>query len=85
MCGSILPNREVTLLADTGIITRSSIYLHELALIQVWISNHTHNKVWDEITYPFSNLNGAASGVWEWMSNFIPHFIMDVFTYPYWD
>ena len=26
----------------------------------VWISNRMHNKVWDEITYPFLNFNGAT-------------------------
>ena len=31
-----------------------------LTLIQVWISNHTHYKVRDEITYPFINFNGAT-------------------------
>ena len=25
-----------------------------------WIINYTHFEVWDEITYPFQNLNGAA-------------------------
>ena len=25
-----------------------------------WISNHMPSKVWDEITYPFLNFNGAA-------------------------
>ena len=43
------------------------------------------NKVWDEITYPFSYFNGATVEVWEWISKFIPHFIMDVITYPCWD
>ena len=42
-------------------------------------------KVWDEITYPFLNFNGAAVEVLEWISNYIPHFIMDVITYPCWD
>ena len=36
------------------------------------------NKVWGEIIYPFPNFNGATVEVWEWISNFIPHFIMDV-------
>ena len=27
-------------------------------LIPVWISYHTPNNVWDEITYPFPNFNG---------------------------
>ena len=35
-------------------------------------------KVWDEITYPFPNFNGCTVEVWEWISNFIPHFMMDV-------
>ena len=42
-------------------------------------------KVWDEITYPFSNFNGATVEVCKWISNFIPHFIMDVITCPCWD
>ena len=40
------------------------------------------DKVWDEITYLFTNFNGYAVEVWEWVSNFIPHFVMDVITYP---
>ena len=28
-----------------------------------------HYKVWDEITYPFPNFNGATVYVWEWISN----------------
>ena len=30
-------------------------------LISAWISNYMANKVWDEITYPFLNFNGATS------------------------
>ena len=29
-------------------------------LLLTWISNHIHYKVWDEITYPFLNFNGAT-------------------------
>ena len=36
------------------------------------------SKRWDEITYSFPNFNGVAVEVWEWISNFIPHFIIDV-------
>ena len=50
-----------------------------------WISNHMASKVWGEIIYPFPNFNGTTVEVWEWISNFIPHFIMDVITYPCWD
>ena len=35
-------------------------------------------KLWDEITYAFPNLNGCTVEVWEWISNIIPYFIMDV-------
>ena len=42
-------------------------------------------QVWEEITYPFPNLNGCTIEVWEWISYFTPHIIMDVITYPYWD
>ena len=30
--------------------------------------------MWDEITYPFLNFNSATVEVWEWISNFTPHF-----------
>ena len=43
------------------------------------------SKVWGEATYPFPNLNSAAIEVGELTNNFIPHFIIDVITYPYWD
>ena len=38
-----------------------------------------------EITYPFRNFNGVTVEVMEWMSNFIPHLIGHVITYPCWD
>ena len=41
--------------------------------------------MYDEITYPFPNLNGATIEVWEWISNLISHITMDVITYPCWD
>ena len=40
--------------------TSGPFYLHGLTLIPAWISNHTHYNVWDEITYPFLNFNGAT-------------------------
>ena len=42
------------------IYTCGPFYLHGLTLIPAWISNYDHYKVWDEITYPFLNFNGAA-------------------------
>ena len=35
-------------------------YYHGLTLILVWISNYTHYKMWDEITYPFPNFKGGT-------------------------
>ena len=35
-------------------------YLHGLTLNWTWISNYIHYEVWDEITYPFWNFNGAT-------------------------
>ena len=40
--------------------------------------------MWDIITYPFPNLNGAAFKIWEWLEwliHFILHFIGHVITY----
>ena len=31
-----------------------------LTFIPAWINNYTHYNVWDEITYPFLNFNGAT-------------------------
>ena len=39
-------------------------------------------KMWDVIIYQFPNFNGCTAIVWEWISNFIPHFMMDVAIYP---
>ena len=36
------------------------------------------NKVWVEIIYPFPNFNDFIVEIWEWISNFISDFIMDV-------
>ena len=49
------------------------------------INNCIHYTVWDEITYPFPNFNGDTIEVWEWISNFNPHFIWHVITYPCWN
>ena len=36
------------------------------------------SKVWDEVTYTFSNFHDCTVEVWEWVSKFIPYFKMDV-------
>ena len=33
------------------------------------ISNYIHYEIWDEITYPFLNANGATIDVREWISD----------------
>ena len=81
--------RELQLLLDnqSGDInmnrdTIASFYKHGLTLIPTWISNYSHYEVWDEITYLFLNFNGAVNKVWEWLSDFIPHFPGHVIIYP---
>ena len=39
----------------------------------------------DEITYLSPNFNGSTVEVWEWISDFIPHIIMDAIAYSYRD
>ena len=48
----------------------SSIYLQNVHFMLPWLKTKKH---W------------ADHEVWEWKSNFIPHFLMDVTTYPCWD
>ena len=57
------------------------IYKHGLTLIPAWISNHILSKVWELITNSFSNFNGCNIKGWEWISNFIIHFILGVIIY----
>ena len=52
--------------------------------IQARISNNMSSKVWDEIIYPLPNFNGCTVEVWEWINNFISHFMKDIITYPCW-
>ena len=43
-----------------GVQPCGPFYYHGLTLIPAWISNYIHYNVWDEITYPFLNFNGAT-------------------------
>ena len=54
--------------------TWGPFHKYGLTLILAWISNHIHYKVWDEINNIFPNVNGATVDVFEWISNFVPHF-----------
>ena len=46
---------------------KGPFYLHGLTLISAWIRHYTHYNVWDEITYPFLNFNGATVEVYGWI------------------
>ena len=57
---------------------RGHAYWYGLTVIPAWISNNTYHEMWDEITYPFSNFNGAAVEfllLGMEINYFIPHFL----------
>ena len=62
--------------------SRGPFYKHVLILIAAWIGNYTHYKVWDEITYPFPDINDATAEVWEWIGSSIRHLTEHIITYP---
>ena len=68
--------------ATTDGVTRDPFYKRSLTLILAWVTNDSHHKIRDEITYPFLNFNGGTVEVWECISNLIPHFTALVITYP---
>ena len=62
---------------------RDILNWHEWTLIPAWIKSYIHYAVWHDITYPFPKFNGCSSlGM---TGNFTPRFMMEVFTYPWWD
>ena len=73
---------DIVLPEYSNINTRRPFYVRGLTLILAWISNHMPNKSLDEITYPFPNFNDSTVEVWEWISDFIPRFIMAIIIYP---
>ena len=76
---SVTPPRPVQSSSFRTVIPRT------LTLIPAWLSNYIHCKVWGEITYLFPNFNGFTVEVWEWISNFVPHFTGNAITYSCWD
>ena len=79
----------VKLITGTGTGTGKCDYQHNsdlsrstprLTLIPACITNPIYYKMWDEIYNTFPNFNGATVDVWEWISNFITFFIMDLIT-----
>ena len=74
------------LVQETDVCAESrteSFYWYGLTSIPAWINNYLRHKVWVESIYPFPNFNSATVEVWEWISNFIPHFIMNAITFPW--
>ena len=77
----------ILVFSNPGQRSRDDMYYrnyHETDTEPTWISNYIHKEVWGEITYPFPNVNGVTVEVWEWISNFSPHFSGHVITYPCW-
>ena len=70
---------------EPDILQLDPLYWHGFISIQAWISNYIRYNVWDEITNPFPNFNGATVEVWEWISNLIPQFTEHMIIYPCWD
>ena len=65
--------------------SRDSFYPNGLTWIPAWMRNHMPTQIWDEITYPLSNINDCTIKVWELISSFTQHYIMDVIIHPCWD
>ena len=59
-----------------------SILLIGSTLIPPWINNHMQSKMYGEMSPEFPNFSGCTGEIWEWISNFIPHSLIDVITYP---
>ena len=79
----ISPDNKVQIMDAVAValrVARDPFY----SLIPAWMSNHMSSKAWDEITYPFPNINGCAIDVWKWIKYIVPYFIMDVITYTCW-
>ena len=72
------PSKTLTPLNDIN----SLFYQHGFTSLPAWISSHMPRRVCDEISYPFPSFNRATFEVWGLIFNFIPHFLMDVITYP---
>ena len=64
--------------------TWGPFYRHGLTLVTAWISYQIPCKVCYEVTYPFPNSICCIFEVWEWIGNFISHFIMDIIAFPGW-
>ena len=55
--------------------TRGPFDKRGLTLNPTLINNYMPGKVWDEISFPFSNFKDATGDIWEWISYLIPNSI----------
>ena len=63
-----------------GLLPDGTKSLHEPVLTSELWSRGIHLRAMN--LKIITTFHGAAIEVWEWISNFIPHFMMDVITYP---
>ena len=68
-------NRNQFYVNEIDKLTISAGLFTEKLSIFVWINNHIHYDVWDEITYPFPNFNDTIVDVLEWKINLMWHFM----------
>ena len=81
-----IPHRRWNLTQQMPVATHTvGFLLAEICFDTVWTSKYIHNKLRDEITYPFPNFNGCTVEVWEWVSKFIPYFTGTLIAYICWD
>ena len=52
-----------------GLELLGPFYGHASTSIPIWISDYIHYKMWDEITYPFLNVNVCTVEVRQLISN----------------
>ena len=58
------------------------LFQQGLTVIRAWIRYHMLSKMWDEVIYPFPNINCFTVEVWEEIKDVVPHFMMDGITCP---
>ena len=69
---------------DIWVAVNEKAWWHMNILIPARISNNMPGKVLDENTDTFPNFNVSTTEDWWWISNLIPHFVMDVITHSCW-
>ena len=88
-CPCLYSSQQLTAVQCRGVIYEMSLqshvsylnpyYKHGLTLIPALVT--TCPVKW---RMKFPNCNGTTVNVWEWISNFISHLLVDVITYPCW-